>query len=274
MASSIDLDHVAIASEHVFDNFDRYRGDLGGEWVAGGLDPGFYWGQVGFANGMRLEMLEPANLDRDDFLRRFLDRNGHGPHHVTFKVPDIHAAIDAATAGGYPPVRVNLTTPEWQEAFLHPKASHGIVVQMAQTIEHEHPFQVELPPARIGQPASLDRIVHSVVDLESALGLFRDVLGGVPVDRAPDAADRHVDLAWPGPGRIRLIEARSTALREWVGTRPGRLHHLAFTLADPAAVPGAVPVNEDDDGTGGDGGVFEVAPEGNRGVRLRLTPTV
>ena len=88
----------------------------------------------------------------------------------------------------------------------------------------------------------------------------------------PEAADPHVDLAWPGPGRIRLIEARSTALREWVGTRPGRLHHLAFTLADPASVPGAEPLSRVDDGADGTDGVFEVAPERNRGVRLRLTP--
>lgn len=270
MACPIDLDHVAIASEHTFDNFNRYRGDLGGQWLSGGPDPGFYWGQVRFANGMRLEMLEPANLHLDDFLRRFLDRSGPGPHHITFKVPDINEAIDAATAAGYPPVRVNLSNEEWMEAFLHPKASHGIVVQMAQTNEHEHPDQTEVPPARIAEPASLDRIVHAVVDLESALTLFRDVLGGDPIGHGTYADDPFVDLAWPGPGRIRLIEARSSALREWVGTRPGRLHHLAFTLADPAGVPGAEPVAAAPAAMP----IFEVAPASNLGVRLRLHPSI
>jgi len=276
MVSSIDLDHVALASEHTFDSFNRYRGDLGGQWVMGGFDPGFYWGQVRFANGMRLEMLEPANIDRDDFLRRFLDRNGPGPHHVTFEVPDIRAAIDAATAAGYPPVRVNLADEHWKEAFLHPKASHGIVVQMAQVSEHEHPMPPESPPSRIAAPASLDQIVHAVVDLDSALTLFRDVLGGVPVDRSTGAEDPHVDLAWPGPGRIRLIEARSAALREWVGRRPGRLHHLTFALADPAGVPGARPVDTPEpDPSAGTGAttLFEVAPAANLGVRLHLRPS-
>ena len=269
MPGYIDLDHVAIASEHAFDNFDRYRGDLGGKWVEGGFDPGFYWAQVRFANGMKVELLEPADIRQDDFLRRFLDRNGAGPHHITFKVPDIHAAIDAATAGGYPPVRVNTEHEHWKEAFLHPKASHGIVVQLAQSDEHEHPMQFELPPARIAEPASLDRIVHAVVDLDSALTLFRDVLGGVPVDRGdgPEIGagdgDRYVDLAWPGPGRIRLIEARSPELSAWVGSRPGRMHHLAFTLADPASVPGATARR-------GGGAAFEIPPEANLGVRLGL----
>lgn len=267
MAPLIDLDHVALASEHVFDNFDRYRGDLGGQWVSGGYDPGFYWGQVGFANGMRLEMLEPANLELDDFLRRFLDGSGPGPHHITFKVPDIHAAIDAATAAGYPPVRVNLAHESWMEAFLHPKAAHGIVVQLAQSSEHEHPLLTELPPSRIAEPASLDCIVHAVTDIESALGLFRDVLGGMPVEHGTDGEDPHVDLAWPGPGRIRLVEARSADLKEWVGSRPGRLHHLAFTLADPSEVRGAERVDRHDTGD-----VFEVAPTANLGTRLRLHP--
>ncbi len=267
MAALIDLDHVAVASEHAFDNFDRYGGDLGGQWVSGGYDPGFYWGQVAFANGMRLEMLEPANLELDDFLRRFLDRNGPGPHHITFKVPDIHAAIESATAAGYPPVRVNLAHPGWMEAFIHPKAAHGIVVQLAQSDEHDHPLLTELPPSRTSKPSSLDRIVHAVSDLESALGLFRDVLGGIPVARGVDGEDPHVDLAWSGPGRIRLVEARSAELKEWVGRRPGRLHHLAFTLADPGAVRGAQPVEGS-----GRGETFEVAPSANLGVRLHLTP--
>ena len=46
-----DHDHIAIAAEHAIDNFARYRGDLGGAWVAGMYDPGFYWGQLRFANG-------------------------------------------------------------------------------------------------------------------------------------------------------------------------------------------------------------------------------
>ena len=38
----IDLDHVALASEHAMDNFDRYRGDLGAAYVMGANDPGFW----------------------------------------------------------------------------------------------------------------------------------------------------------------------------------------------------------------------------------------
>jgi catechol 2,3-dioxygenase-like lactoylglutathione lyase family enzyme len=251
------LDHIAIAAEHTIDNFMRYRGDLGGAWVAGMYDPGFYWGQLRFANGMTIELLEPADISQDDFLRRFLDRSGPGPHHVTFKVADIGAAIEAVTAGGYPPVRVNTANPSWKEAFLHPKQSHGIVVQLAQSIEYDHTQQFELPPPKIARPASLERIVHLVADLAAAVDLFEHILGGV---RGQTTADS-VDLAWPGGGCICLVEPHDAELVEWLGTRPGRLHHLELALDDPAAVPGAVSIAE---------GSWEIPPEHNLGVRLRL----
>ena len=269
MSKPIDLDHIALAAEHAWDNFDRYRGDLGGAWIAGTPAPGFYWGQVRFANGMIVEMLEPANVDLDDFLVRFLARSGAGPHHLTFKVPDIVATMDAATAAGYPPVRSDLSQDGWKEAFLHPKASHGIVVQLAQTpfadssYEFPQPERASvLPPARIERPASFDRVVHLVASLDGALGLFRDLLGGrVDADGRDGDGSRTVDLAWPGPGRIRLVEPADAERRAWLGDRTGRVHRLEFTLDDPAAVPGALAVGD---------GSYTVEPEVNRGVRLLL----
>jgi catechol 2,3-dioxygenase-like lactoylglutathione lyase family enzyme len=251
------LDHIAVASEHTIDNFVRYRGDLGAAWVAGMFDPGFYWGQLRFANGMTIELLEPADIARDDFLRRFLDRNGPGPHHVTFKVPDIHAAIAGVTDAGYPPVRVNTENESWKEAFLHPKQSHGIVVQLAQAAPYDHAPQFELPPSKVATPAALVRIVLLVADLEAASGLFEHTLGGT----RGQVTDGSVDLRWPGSGCICLVEPRDAELIDWMGPRPGRVHHLEIVIDDPGAVPGAVEIRP---------GVWELAPERNLGVRLRL----
>ena len=66
------------------------------------------------------------------FLHRFIAARGAGPHHVTFKVPDIHAALDRARALGYEPVGFDDRSPSWKEAFLHPKQAQGIVVQFAE----------------------------------------------------------------------------------------------------------------------------------------------
>ncbi len=255
-----DLDHIALAFEHAWDGFDRYCGDLGGEFIGGGPDPGFSWHQLRFSNGMRLELLEPANVEEFDFLRRFLDRHGPGPHHATFKVPDIDEAIARASAAGYEPVRVNLDHDQWKEAFLHPKQSHGIVIQLAWAEEHDHPQTTGLPAARTANRAALERATLLVTDLDAARGLFAGVLDGQVSSEGDDDLGRFVEMAWPGPGRIRLVEPAPGPPVAWLGDRPGRLHHLAFRAR--RAVDGAEPLGN---------GTWEVAAERNFGTRLRIS---
>lgn len=278
MGDVIDLDHLAIAAEHAFENFARYYADLGGVPQGGGYSPGFHWSQVRFdssvAGGrMKIEMLEPADVAQFDFLRRFLDRNGPGPHHMTFKVPDLAATLAEVGAKGYEPVSVDLESPTWKEAFLHPRQCHGVVVQLAQlgpdaTGDPADSSDDDLWPA--GEPpippsparaARLDRVVHLAADPNAAHQLFADVLGGEPVGEGDSAEGRWSELRWPGGGVLRLVEPTGAAAA-WMGGRIGRVHHVAFAVTDAAAVRGARAVGE---------GAWEVAPERNLGVRLRLT---
>ena len=73
MIEGVDLDHVAVAVEQWADAWPRFVGVLGGRWMSGGKGPGFAPSQLGFANGMRVEVLEPHLVEHNDFLRRFLD---------------------------------------------------------------------------------------------------------------------------------------------------------------------------------------------------------
>lgn len=241
MISGIDLDHVAIATEDRKAVWPRYAGDLGGQWVSGGENAGFAAAQVRYANGMKVEVLEPWGVEDNDFLRRFLDRNGPGPHHLTFKVKDIVAALAACEEAGYRPVAVDLTYDEWKEAFLHPKDAPGIVVQLAQSAEE---WSSEPPPG-FPQPehgtATLLRVVHAVADLDSALALFTGLLAGAEREAGEDADGRWVELGWPGPGRVRLLRpAPGTAAADRMGDRAGRVDHVAFAcpwLAERVVVP-------------------------------------
>ena len=266
---TIDLDHVAVATEQTADAWPRYGGDLGATWFGGGGTSGFFSAQVVYANGMKVEVLEPYQVEQNDFLRRFLDRNGPGPHHLTFKVKDLRDAIGRAEAAGYRPVGVNLTNAWWMEAFLHPKDAPGVVVQLAQTGEGGDwggdPTPDWYPRSRPAEPASLLHVAHAVADLDEGRRLFVDLLNGR--DLASGEADgiRWIDLGWPGPGRVRLLSGEPLA--GWIGDREGRVHHLAFATQDPADVPDAMPVSDGAQGT------FEVAPERNLGVRLRLAST-
>ncbi len=264
MIQGIDLDHVAVAAEQQTDLWPRYATDLGGQWVSGGGSSGFAAAQVRYANGMRVEALMPNRVEENDFLRRFLDRNGPGPHHLTFKVKDIRAALAEAETSGYRPVAVNLSSPEWQEAFLHPKDAPGVVVQLAQAAgDWQSPAPPEFPVRRREQPATLLYVAHAVASLDEGLRLFRGLLGGEVVAEGSEDGGRWTLLAWPGPGRVRLLQPGPGGgpVGAWLGERPGRVHHIAFALDDPAGVPDAKP---------GEDGTYEVPPEANLGTRLVL----
>ncbi len=260
---NIVLDHVAVAVEDQAAAWPRYAGDLPSTWVGGGGTPGFWSAQVKYANGMKVEVLEPYLPEQNDFLRRFLDHSGPGPHHLTFKVADIVEAIGMAEEAGYRPVGVNLEDAYWKEAFLHPKDAPGVVVQLAQSDDGgdwgDDPTPDWFPTARTPTAATLVHVAHAVADLEEGRRLFVDLLAGV-VDaegRSDDAT--WLDLVWPGPGRIRLVTGRAVA--PWIGERRGRVHHLAFATEEPMAVGGAKPTRQ----------VFEVDPGDNLGVRLLLS---
>jgi hypothetical protein len=84
-----------------------------------------------FEGGGRRELSAPDG-EPGGFLHRFLAAHGPGVHHVTFKVPDLHAARDRARSLGFDVIGFRDDQPAWKECFLHPKQIGGIVVQMAE----------------------------------------------------------------------------------------------------------------------------------------------
>src|SRR5262249_32761878 len=59
------LDHVAVAVDRHAQAFPRYAGDLGGRWLSGGYSAGFAPAQLGFRDGIRLEILAPHDIERN-----------------------------------------------------------------------------------------------------------------------------------------------------------------------------------------------------------------
>lgn len=210
----MDLDHVAIAGWDIGDVLSALVGELGGRILHGGVNFGFRAMQIKVGEeGMNVELLEPHNPEQNDFLERFLQRSGPGPHHTTFKTADIRAWLERAEAAGFQPVGVNLAMPMWMEAFLHPKQSLGTVVQVAQSDMDPAVMEQHLddegrglmrwwpqPPERATEPATLRRVVLRVPDLAEGLRLYRDLLDG-SVDAE---AEEMVELVWPSGGRVRL----------------------------------------------------------------------
>ena len=216
------LDHLAIGTPTLTDGWELFGGVLGGTWVYGGDSAGFWWGQLEFAAGPKIELMTPTRGPDAAFLERFLATRGAGPHHFNFIVTDIEATLARIRAVGIEPVQVNLSNPYWKEAFLHPRDAHGIVIQVAQQAGSARVAAPrELPEP--GPPALFDLIEHRVGDLAGATRLYREVLDG----RLEAGADDTAELTWPGGKRIRLVREDGLPLG-------GSLHHVRFNRAGGA----------------------------------------
>jgi len=81
-----------------------------------------------------IELLEP--LSPENAVGRFLARSGGGLHHVCFETDDVAGDLAAARARSLPLIdehpRPGLAG---MICFLHPKATHGVLVEYAQPPE-------------------------------------------------------------------------------------------------------------------------------------------
>lgn len=220
------FDHVALATLDATPALAVLVGELGGTVLSGGLAIGYRPMQVFLGDGdsgMKVELLEPWEAQQNDFLDRFITRHGEGPHHLTFKVDDLEAALERVEAAGITPVGVDLSMPMWREAFIQPRDAHGTVVQLASsTSPFKSPLEeyrqvrehglVEVgeiwwtaPDERAPETTYFRRVVMGTPSMPDALDFFTGLLEGERVGES----EGWVELGWPGGGRIRF-EPRAT----------------------------------------------------------------
>ncbi|MCU1458683.1 MAG: Glyoxalase/Bleomycin resistance protein/Dioxygenase superfamily [Actinomycetia bacterium] len=224
----MELDHVAIATTDAGPIIATLVTELGATVMYGGHNAGFRPMQLRVGDvdrGMTVEILEPWDTEKNDFLARFLARHGAGPHHMTFKVHGIEQHLERLQAAGYTPASVNFSNPMWKEMFLQPRETFGTVIQLAEmgaelwsrdeairTAMTEGPGGTPMwwptPPPRGDQTAYLERIVLHVPELAPA----REFFGGVLRGEVTDADSGSVDLLWPTSGaRVRLEQRAGAA---------------------------------------------------------------
>ncbi|GAA2214846.1 hypothetical protein GCM10009850_103120 [Nonomuraea monospora] len=225
------LDHVALAVRDWAQAGPVLAGRYAGRWDSGFRQPVFSPAQLEYADGMRIELLEPG-AEPSSFVRRFLDARQAAarPHHITFKVGDIRATLDRARECGFEPIQVNLESEMWKEAFLHPKATGlGFLVQVAQAAGTPADLGGDLPglhrtppwPAPAGAAAALPAVAGRVADLETAGRVLREVLGGIetPLEAGtsswawPQGADLVLSAA--GEPGLELLAFRGDGATSW-----------------------------------------------------------
>jgi len=221
------LDHVAVGVSTLADGWELFSGLLGGAWAYGGYSPGFWWGQLQFSAGPKVELLTPTGGADAGFLERFLAARGPGFHHLNFLVPAIEETLGKIGALGVEPVGVSLQDPGWKEAFLRPGDAFGTVIQVA---EQAGPPASSPPPDALGKPGpscSLSVIEQRVADTDGALRLFRDVLDGELLSRHDTAGGSVAELRWGNGARLRLVQ--SPAVRQDSSRSDAGIAYLEFS---------------------------------------------
>lgn len=113
-----------------------------------------------------IELLEPV---RDDTgVARYLESRGETLHHICFRTDDIAAELQRLEAQGV--ALIDETPREGLAglvAFIHPKAVHGVLIELAQ------------PPAdaHVSAEKGFDHLAVSVANLEQAAQTWHNVVG-------------------------------------------------------------------------------------------------
>lgn len=131
------IDHIGIVVQDIDATLETYCGQLGFTLLERVAIPEQLV-EAAFldAHNGTLELISPT--DEASGTARFLANRGEGVHHICFEVDDIVASLAELTKQG---VRLIDETPRQGVhglvAFIHPKASHGAMIELLQKNRHE-----------------------------------------------------------------------------------------------------------------------------------------
>jgi methylmalonyl-CoA/ethylmalonyl-CoA epimerase len=123
------LDHIGIAVKSVTEARKFFEGILGARFLYehDNPDAGYKIVELDFS-GLTIELLEP--LGEKSFLHGFLEKRGEGLHHLTLDVPNSKARIAELKQAGVKVVDEREFGPDSYEAFVSPRSSHGLLIQI------------------------------------------------------------------------------------------------------------------------------------------------
>jgi len=146
------LDHIGIAVKSIAEARKFYEGVLGATFLYEHENPaGFRYAEFDLA-GTIIELLEP--LREDSFMHKFIAENGEGFHHVTFDVPDSKARVAELKSAGVRVVEEKEHSPTSFEAFISPRSSHGVLIQVGSgfpTLSADPEWEKVIPGLRLNR---------------------------------------------------------------------------------------------------------------------------
>jgi len=186
------LDHVGIAVKDLPAALAFYRDALGLEVEAPEEVPSqrvrAHFIAVGQSN---LELLEATAGDSP--IAKYVDKRGPGLHHITLRVDDVYAAVEHLKRRG---IRLIDETPRPGAegstiAFVHPSATHGVLVELKQRAPGTASTQHPAPGTTSTQhPAPGTSTQHPAPSTRHPLAVHRFTLGDLELIAVSDGLIR------------------------------------------------------------------------------------
>ncbi len=83
-----------------------------------------------------IELLQP--IGDQGVMAKFLAKHGEGFHHICYEVDDIQAEIDSIKEAGVEVLGEPKPGAEGLSAFLHPRDTHGLLVELVEKREGQY----------------------------------------------------------------------------------------------------------------------------------------
>ena len=130
------IEHLGIAVKSIENTNEIYKNLLGyapyktEEVKSEGVKTSFF--MIGES---KIELLEATNPDSP--IAKFIDKKGEGIHHIAFAVDNIESEVIRLKKEGF--IVLNETPKKGADnklvAFLHPKSTQGVLVELCQDIK-------------------------------------------------------------------------------------------------------------------------------------------
>lgn len=128
------IDHISFATHSIDESLRWFAAVFGAREVhrASVAEKGFTFAELEIPNGqIRFELIEP--LGEESFVARFLRERGPGFHHITIEVTDVEQSAAVLRGNGIEPFGGVRGDEGWQETFIHPRDSNGILFQLVES---------------------------------------------------------------------------------------------------------------------------------------------
>ena len=201
------------------------------------------------AGDSEIELLEP--LGPETPVGRFLAKRGEGLHHVCFKTGDVAGDLSALQSRNVPLLdsrpRSGLAG---RIGFLHPKACHGVLVELAT------PGSAE---SHLESPVRFKRLVIGSPSPHDTAKTYQDLFGlpEVEVNGGPRTM-----LGWAGGGTLLMVPASE------VGGMEGM---VALSMVAPDMPPLVEQLEKADAALLLGAGELTVEPRSSHGVHLHIS---